>query len=67
MHVLDADARALLFHTRDSTDPALGTCWESPGGGIAASDDRFYPGRLPVLLPRFLAGQRIEESFERWS
>lgn len=152
--VLDADRRVLLFHTRDSTDPALGTCWELPGGGIepgethvdtavrelreeaglavaehqvsaptwrrdatyryrgvrrlqheqvltvqldqqqpeidgsrrdeleledsfdarwwtvgeiAVSDKRFYPGHLPTLLPRFLAGERIEELFERWS
>lgn len=152
--VLDADGRVLLFHTRDSTDPALGTCWELPGGGIekgethvetavrelreeaglavaghqvsaptwrrdatyryrgvrrlqhervltvrlaerqpaidtsrrdeleredsfearwwavgdvAASGERFYPGRLPALLPRFLDGERIEEPFERWS
>jgi hypothetical protein len=28
---------------------------------------RFYPGRLPELLPRFLAGEDIDEPFERWS
>jgi 8-oxo-dGTP pyrophosphatase MutT (NUDIX family) len=152
--VLDMDGRVLLFHTRDSTDPSLGTCWELPGGGIEPheshvdaavrelreetgiaatpeqvgrpswrrdatyryrgerrlqhervvsvrlagpppdidasqrdvderadcfdwrwwdvreivdSGDRFYPGRLPLLLPRFLAGERIDEPFERWS
>lgn len=152
--VLDMDGRVLLFHTHDSTDPTLGTCWELPGGGIepgeskldtarrelleetgiaVAADrigpatwrrdatyryrgqrrlqhewvlpirltearprvdadrrdayedqdcfgsrwwtvpeivdsrDRFYPGRLAVLLPRFLSGEVIDEPFERWS
>ena len=152
--VLDTESRVLLFHTRDSTDPALGTCWELPGGGIengetyveaairelweetgmsisaeqlgeprwrrdatyryrgqrrlqheqvltvwlststpavdaslrdsfeqddclesrwwpvseiATSNDRFYPGQLPVLLPRFLSGETIEEALEHWS
>jgi 8-oxo-dGTP pyrophosphatase MutT (NUDIX family) len=34
---------------------------------IVASQERFYPGRLPELLPAFLAGQTIDEPFERWS
>ena len=34
---------------------------------IAASSERFYPGRLPELLPHFLAGKAIEEPFELWS
>jgi 8-oxo-dGTP pyrophosphatase MutT (NUDIX family) len=29
--------------------------------------DRFYPGRLPDLLGPFLAGELIDEPFERWS
>jgi 8-oxo-dGTP pyrophosphatase MutT (NUDIX family) len=152
--VLDTAGRVLMFHTRDSTDPSLGTCWELPGGGIephethvdaavrelleetgiaatadqvglptwrrdatyryrgerrlqheqvvsvrlagatpdidtsrrdeheradcfgwrwwdvreiVESGDRFYPGRLPRLLPRFLSGEQIDEPFERWS
>ncbi len=35
--------------------------------GIVASADRFYPGRLPELLPGFLAGDAIDEPFELWS
>ena len=34
---------------------------------ILSSTDRFYPGRLPWLLPAFLAGQLINEPFERWN
>jgi 8-oxo-dGTP pyrophosphatase MutT (NUDIX family) len=34
---------------------------------IVESSERFYPGRLPELLPRLLAGERIEEPLERWS
>lgn len=34
---------------------------------IRASRERFYPGRLPELLPGFLAGERIDEPFEFWS
>jgi 8-oxo-dGTP pyrophosphatase MutT (NUDIX family) len=34
---------------------------------VISSADRFYPGRLPDLLGPFLAGERIDEPFERWS
>jgi 8-oxo-dGTP pyrophosphatase MutT (NUDIX family) len=34
---------------------------------ITASPRRFYPGRLPELLPAFLAGEDIDEPFERWN
>ncbi len=34
---------------------------------VTVSAERFYPGRLPVLLSGFLCGERIEEPFERWS
>ncbi len=34
---------------------------------VLASSERFYPGQLPVLLPRHLAGTEIEEPFELWS
>jgi|SRR5215472_3468800 len=32
--VLDAEGKLLLFHTRDPGNPAQGTWWELPGGGI---------------------------------
>ena len=34
---------------------------------IVTSRNRFYPGRLPELLPGFLAGETIDEPFEHWS
>lgn len=34
---------------------------------ITGSRERFYPGRLPALLPVFLAGEEIAEPFELWS
>ena len=38
-----------------------------PVNELTASRDRFYPGRLPELLGPFLAGEQIDEPFERWS
>jgi hypothetical protein len=38
-----------------------------PVAEIAASRHRFDPGRLPELLPAFLAGEQIDEPFERWN
>ena len=37
------------------------------GGEILGSAERFYPGRLPELLPAFLAGEAIDEPFEFWN
>jgi len=34
---------------------------------VLRSQVRFYPGRLPELLPAFLAGQVIDEPFEFWN
>jgi 8-oxo-dGTP pyrophosphatase MutT (NUDIX family) len=34
---------------------------------VVASRARFYPGRLPALLARFLAGDEVDEPFELWS
>lgn len=33
---------------------------------VTASPARFYPGQLPRLLPRFLAGEPIREPLEIW-
>jgi 8-oxo-dGTP pyrophosphatase MutT (NUDIX family) len=44
----------------------LGFRWW-PVTEIEASTERFYPGRLPSLIRRFLAGEQIEEPFEFFS
>jgi hypothetical protein len=44
----------------------LGFRWW-PVADIEASTEKFYPGRLPLLLCRCLAGERIDEPFEFFS
>ena len=39
----------------------------APVDSVVGSDERFYPGRLPSLLPVLLAGETIDEPFEHWS
>jgi 8-oxo-dGTP pyrophosphatase MutT (NUDIX family) len=36
--LLDARDHVLLLHTRDLGDPAFGTSWELPGGGMAFNE-----------------------------
>lgn len=44
----------------------LGFRWW-PVAEIESSTERFYPGRLPALIRRFLEGEQIEEPFEFFS
>lgn len=78
--MLDTTEKVLLFHTSDPTYPELDGAnrvgfededyfdhrWWSLAD-VATTPDRCYPGRLPGLLVRFLAGDDIDEPFERWS
>ena len=34
---------------------------------VAGSAERFFPGRLPGILPAFLAGESVAEPFEWWN
>jgi hypothetical protein len=52
--------------TAEELEEYVDARWWEPAA-IAASAERFYPGRLPELLGTFLAGKTIEESFERWN
>jgi 8-oxo-dGTP pyrophosphatase MutT (NUDIX family) len=52
--------------TDEEVEEYTGSRWWEPAQ-VAASTERFYPGRLPELLPRFLAGETIDEPFERWN
>jgi 8-oxo-dGTP pyrophosphatase MutT (NUDIX family) len=38
-----------------------------PVAELLASTERFYPGRLPELLPALLAASPVDEPFELWS
>jgi hypothetical protein len=46
-------------------EDVLGARWWSMDQ-IMTSSVRFYPFALRTLLPRFLAGEDIEEQLERW-
>lgn len=51
---------------RDESDDCIGARWWLPPE-IMNSTERFYPGRLPSLLSKVLAGDAIAEPFELWS
>ncbi|MEQ7125692.1 NUDIX domain-containing protein [Actinopolymorpha sp. B11F2] len=51
--------------TDDERNDCIGSRWW-PIEEIVNSSERFYPGRLPSLLPRVLSGQPVTEPFERW-
>lgn len=50
----------------DEQDIYLGARWWSVAE-VEASQERFFPGRLPSLLRRFLDGEDIHEPFEYFS
>jgi 8-oxo-dGTP pyrophosphatase MutT (NUDIX family) len=50
----------------DELDTYLGAQWWSVDE-VEASHERFFPGRLPSLLRRFLDGEQIHEPFEYFS
>jgi 8-oxo-dGTP pyrophosphatase MutT (NUDIX family) len=52
--------------TAEEIEDYVDSRWWEPAD-IVASAERFYPGRLPELLPAFLAGETIDEPFERWN
>jgi 8-oxo-dGTP pyrophosphatase MutT (NUDIX family) len=52
--------------TPEERDEYVASRWW-PVPELLASNERFYPGRLPELLPAFLAGAEITEPFERWN
>jgi hypothetical protein len=51
--------------TAEELEDYVGVRWW-PMAEIRGSRERFYPGRLPELLPAFLAGETIDEPLERW-
>lgn len=65
---LDESAPAVDASQRDALEQedCFGFRWWY-ADQIVRSAERFYPGRLPALLPRFLTGEGIDEPFELWS
>ena len=51
--------------TDDEQGSILGMRWWTPAQ-LAAADERFFPRRVPELLPRLLAGERVDEPFDAW-
>lgn len=52
--------------TPDEHGTILGQRWWTPAE-LAVSEQRFFPRHVPTLLPRLLAGERVDEPFDRWS
>ena len=51
--------------TDDEQGSILGLRWWTPQE-LATSGERFFPRSVPALLPRLLAGERVDEPFDTW-
>ena len=60
-----AQAPATPVLTVDEQGTILGQRWWTRAE-LAAAEDRFFPRSLPALLDRLLAGERVDEPFDRW-
>ena len=60
-----AETAAATVLTDDEQGSILGTRWWTPQE-LAATGDRFFPRHVPALLPRLLAGERVDEPFDVW-
>ena len=56
---------AELALTEDEQGTILGQRWWTPEQ-LAATGDRFFPRNVVSLLPRVLAGERVDEPFDTW-
>ena len=65
---LDADAPPVTDggRTAEEAEEYVDARWWDVAE-VLGSSERFYPGRLPELLPAFLAGADMTEPFERWN
>lgn len=52
--------------TPDELEEYVGHRWWDVAD-VAASHERFFPSRLPQLLPGFLGGELIDEPFDLWN
>ena len=65
---LDVSAPPILgdLRTVEETEIYLDARWWRIDD-VLSSTERFYPGRLPSMLPAFLSGADMDEPFERWN
>ena len=63
---LDAPDLDVSGQLRHESEDYLSWRW-LPVEAVVSSAERFYPGRLPGLLPVLLSGKEIDEPFEFWS
>ena len=61
----DPGAAAAPVLTDDEQGSILGLRWWTQEE-LDASGARFFPGSVPALLPRLLAGERVDEPFDTW-
>ncbi len=62
----DPAAVAVPALTDDEQGSILGRRWWTPQELAAATTERFFPRTVPALLPRLLAGERVDEPFDAW-
>ena len=65
VHLPDPAAAAAPVLTDDEQGSILGLRWWTPQE-LAVPGVRFFPRSVPALLPRLLAGQRVDEPFDAW-
>ena len=65
VRVASPDLPGVPVLTGGETGSILGQRWWSPAE-LAAATDRFFPRSVPALLPRLLAGERVDEPFDAW-
>jgi len=53
--------------TAEELQEYVGHRWWAVQDVLAAAGTRFFPGRLPELLPGFLDGDVIDEPFDLWN
>jgi len=65
VRLTDPGAAAAPVLTDDEQGSILGLRWWT-AQELAATDARFFPAHVPSLLPRLLAGERVDEPFDTW-
>ena len=65
VRLADPAAAAAPVLTDDEQGSILGLRWWT-AAELAVTGARFFPRHVPALLPRLLAGERVDEPFDTW-